>query len=164
MPDTKTFDEWKPDADAIAAWLRSRTGVRSNAGPTIDQGPGTGAFTDKTVETTGRVESLVNQEGPVVVAVVGTDCPAQLAGLAAQVVGYRVCAVISADGRNGRTEPDWWTDQADKLLDTLRGLAADIGSGDEPGPGDNTGLMAGSFTPSPLLATTCSGQLVPRPL
>lgn len=164
MSDPVPYSQWKPDGQAIAFWLRSRTGARTNAGAVVDQGPGNGSFTDKTVETDARVEGLVEQESPEARVIVGEPCPASLSALAAKLVGYRVCAVISADGRNGRTEPDWWTDQADRIEALLSKKADEQGSGNEPGPADDAGLMAGSFPVSPLSVVGCDGYLRPRAL
>lgn len=163
MAEPVDYADWKPTADQVANWLRSRTGVRTNPGPVVDQGPGNNRFTASTVESTDRVEGLVDQESPEARAIVGEPCDASLSALAAQLVGYRVCAVISADGRNGRTEPDWWTDRADKLAAQLMTLADKLAEGDAPGPQDGAGgLMAGSFPPSRLSVVGPCGYVIPR--
>lgn len=162
MAEPVPYADWKPTPQWVANMIRTRTGVRSNVGATVDQSPPGAGFSDQTVETTGRITSLIDQEAPVVRAVVGEPCPSQdLADLATQALGYRVAAAIAADGgRSG--DPNVYREEADALLGQLRMLAVQVGEGDAPGPADNTGLMAGSFAPSPLQVVDQWGYLRPR--
>lgn len=168
---------WIPTSGDVAAFIYARTNhrVAPAYGVSVDQPipadeTALNDFTADTNPSKARVDRLIAISAPRVGVIVGAPCKAgPVAELATLALILRVCASSEIGGfirqsNAGESAYKALKEEADEVAKELRMLADQQGSGNEPGPADDAGLMAGCFPPSPLSVVGYDGYVRPRAL